>query len=347
MWQRGLRLVFAFLAIFLFCAALKASPLVELQLDAPTECPSKDSIEQTLARLVQRPPGMPLKVSARVALDGQRWVLVATLEGGQRVVGGDSCVAAAEALVVIMALAIDPASPVNAAALQDFERASAGNAQPPQPPAPMAPAAPVQPSAPITGSPSSGGDWRAVEAQAQARASAPLWHPKKPDRWGTSWLLLGEWGALPKASLGTALFLRYGSPVRWGELSASALWPRFKAENNSTTRGARFGLVASQLSGCAAPGYGWPVAGCIGVEFGDLFGRGDGVDIPATGHAIWAALATGLVYRGELGSDFGLELRLGAAIPAFHPEFGVVNNGGSFFHPRPVSLRGMLGIAWR
>jgi hypothetical protein len=146
-WQRRPQQACTFLAFLLFFAPLKASPLVELQLDAPPECPSKDSIEQTLARLVKRPPTAPLQVSARLASDAQRWVLVATLEGGQRVVGGDTCVAAAEALVVIMALAIDPANQVNPSALQDFEQANVGSAQPTRPPtAPTALAAPMLPS---------------------------------------------------------------------------------------------------------------------------------------------------------------------------------------------------------
>jgi hypothetical protein len=347
MWQRRPQRVSTFLASLLFCAALKASPLVELQLDAPPECPSKTSIEQTLARLVQRPPAAPLQVSARLASDAQRWVLVATLEGGQRVVGGDTCVATAEALVVIMALAIDPASPVNASALQDFEQANTGNAQPTRPPTPpMTPAAPMPPPVSIAVAPNSGGKWRMSEAEAQDRIFAPPRHPRKPERLGMSLLLLGEWGSLPEASLGLALFVRYGSPLRWGELSVSGLYPRIKYETGSNTKGARFGLVTSQLAGCAAPGYGWPVAGCVGVEFGDLFGHGDGTDSVQTGHSLWAALTAGVAYRGELGGNFGLEWRLGAAIPVQRPDFDV-QNSGRIFTPGLVSLRGLVGVSWR
>ena len=343
MCQRGPRRVFAFLAFFLVCAALKASPLVQLQLEAPAECPSKDSIERTLARLVKRPPATPLQVSARLAPDGERWVLVASLEGGQRVVGGDSCVAAAEALVVIMALAIDPASQVNASALQDFEHANAVHAQPSQPPpATVAPVAPMQSTAPNSG----GSDWRMVDAQAKTGVSAPPWQKRKPDRLGISWLWLGEWGALPKASLGTALFLRYGSRLRWGELSVSGLYPRIEYEGGSSIRGARLGMLASQLAGCAAPGYEWPVAGCLGAEFGDLIGRGTNTDRDETHHTLWAALTAAVVYRGRLRRDWGLELRLAAAVPAARPDFGV-NGYGWLFTPGPVSIRGFVGVSWR
>ena len=185
-----------------------------------------------------------------------------------------------------------------------------------------------------------------VEAEAQPRASATTWHPKQPDHFGISALLFGEWGALPKASFGPELFVRYGSPLRWGEVSISGLWPQFKAENHSTTRGARFVLAASQLAGCAAPGYGWSVAGCVGVELGDLIGQGVNTDADATKHTLWAAAVAGFVYRGSLGSDWGLELRLGAAIPLRRRDFVVDGPSGLLFTPEPISGRGLVGISW-
>ena len=347
MVQRGPQRVCGFLAFFLFCAALKASPLVELQLDAPAGCPSKDSIEQTLARLVQRPPTTPLRVNARLVPDAERWVLVAMLEGGQRVVGGDTCVAVAEALVVIVALAIDPTS-MNASALEDFEHANAANARPTQPPtaAIVSAAPPTPPAPPIAVAPSGGGGWRVYEAQAQAHASAPPWHPHEPDRLGMSVLLLGEVGSLPAASFGPSLWVRYGSPLRWGELSANGLYPRLKYENGSNSKGARFGLATLQLGGCVAPGYGWPVAGCVGAEIGDLIGRGVNTDTKVTQNTTWAAFTAGLVYRGKLRGDFGLELRLFAAVPLVRRDFDVQNSSLTFT-PGTVALRGLVGASWR
>lgn len=350
MWRCGQRRVPGFLAFFLFCSALKASPLVQLQLAAPAECPSKDSIEETLARLVQRPPAVPLEVNARLAPDGQRWVLVAMLSGGQRVVGGDSCIAVAEALVVIIALAIDPAGPVDPSALQEFEQANASLVPPAQPrPAPSAVAAP-KPRASAVAPSSTDGGWRMAEAEAQARASATMWHPRKPDRLGLSASLLAEWGALPKATLGPTLFVRYGSPLRWGELSVGALYPRLEYEAASTTKGERLTLVQSQLGGCAAPGYEWPVAACVGAELGDLIGQGVKTDADETRHTLWSAFTAGVIYRAELGSDFGVELRLGAAIPFRRREFvvkGPLGVSTATFTPGFISGRGLVGISWR
>ncbi len=324
---------------FLFCAALKASPLVQLQLEAPAQCPSNDAIERALARLVQRPPAAPLVVNARLAPAGQRWVLVASLEGGQRVVGADSCNAAAEALVVIMALAIDPLSPVRASALLDVEHANEGNA-PVQQSAP-APAAPKSLATPRT----AGGGWRLME-EPQAPASVPPWHSKKADRFGLAWGMLGEWGSLPKPTLGGALFIRYGSPLRWGEVAISGLYPRIRYESGSSTKGAQIGWFASQVGGCSAPGHGWPIAGCLGMELGDLIGHGVNTDADRTEHTLWTALTAGFVYRGDLGNDWGLEVRWGVAIPIRRRDFGIEGPSALRFTPGPVSGRGLIGVSW-
>ena len=120
------------LAMLLLCASLKASPWVDLQLEAPPECPSRELIEATVARLVPQPPAVPLRVSARFVADGDRWVLHMVFEGGQRVIAGDSCIAVAEALMAMMALAIDPTAALGASVFRDFEHANENGKLEPQ-----------------------------------------------------------------------------------------------------------------------------------------------------------------------------------------------------------------------
>jgi hypothetical protein len=117
----------------------------------------------------------------------------------------------------------------------------------------------------------------------------------------------------------------------------------YTAEDAETSSRA---FATLQLGGCVAPGYGWPVAGCVGAEIGDLIGRGVNTDANVTQNTTWAAFTAGLVYRGKLRGDFGLELRLFAAVPLVRRDFDV-QNSGPIFTPGTVALRGLVGASWR
>jgi hypothetical protein len=272
--------------------------------------------------------------------DGDRWVLYASLENGQRVIAGDSCVAVAEALVVLVALAIEPTASLGAAVFQDFERANL-------------PAAATQtssagaPGSAVKGATSRGNaGWREYEDGHSPSGSVPKRHTERPARFGMSLLMLTEVGSLPSWSLGPSLVARYGTFATWGEVSLSALLPRFAATDADPNKGGRIGWFAAHVGACAGLGSGLPIAGCLGVETGDLFGYGVNTAYSHVGYAFWSALTAGVAYRGELRRDWGLELRLGAAVPALRPEFGLVGYG-SFFRPALVSGRAQVGFSWR
>jgi hypothetical protein len=337
-------------ACFLLCAQLKASGLVELQLESPPECPTRVAVESALVRLVQHAPSIPLRVSARFAPDGNRWVLFAVFENGQRVIPGDSCLAVAEALVVILALAIDPTVTVQSAQFPELQRGNAPNApNDPSVPAPQgqAPATAPPPANRLPPVPLA-----KDAAEQRPSVSAPDLHgsvPQRPiqeSRFGMSVLLMAESGSLPALSLGPALLGRYGTRALWGEISASALYPRFKAAPTDDTKGGRIGWFAGQLAGCAAPVESLPLAGCLGAELGDVFGYGVGTSYRQVAFALWYAAAVSAVFRTELRRDLGMELRLSAAVPFTHPAFGL-DGYGQVFHPDQVSLRALAGISWR
>jgi hypothetical protein len=89
-----------------------------------------------------------------------------------------------------------------------------------------------------------------------------------------------------------------------------------------------------------------PIGGCLGAELGDLIGKGDGVDHSQTAFALWLAATATAVLRAELRPALALEARLGLAVPALRPEFGLEGYGW-FFRPDWVSLRASLGFSWR
>ena len=325
---------------FLFCAPLKASPWVELQLDAPLGCPNRAAIEAAVNRLVQRAPQAPLRVSARFAPDGNRWVLFAVFENGQRVIPGDSCLAVAEALVVILALAIDPTASQRSTDFSDLQRRSAPNAPAPNGTTPVAapPAGPAPSAKRAT-------DQRWDMPTPDLHDSVPQ-RQKQQTRLGMSFLMLAETGALPTSSYGPALFARYGTPSYWGEFSVSGLLPRFKGTTRDRTKGGYIGWFAGQLAGCAAPVQALPLAGCLGAELGEMVGRGENTGHNTWAYALWYAASASAVFRTELHRDLGLELRLGAAVPFAHPPFGL-QGYGTVFAPEWVSLRAMVGFSWR
>lgn len=329
-------------AILLFCAPSIASPLVQLQLRSPVDCPSREAIELTLERLVKQPPATPLQVNAHFVRGDDRWVLYVSLENGQRVIAGDSCVAVAEALVVIMALAIDPRASLSADAFRDFERSTAA-------------AATVQPNplasrhaggSPPAASKQRDAQWRAYEDAPATYGTVPSRQKKSQDRVGVSLLMLTDVGSLPSSSLGPSMITRYGTFSVWGEVSLSALWPRFAATDADASKGGRIGWFAANVAACAGLGTRLPLAGCLGIESGDLFGYAVNTSYSNVGYAFWSALTAGAVYRGQLRSDWGLELRVGAAVPASRPEFGL-DGYGAIFRPGPVSGRMQVGFSWR
>jgi hypothetical protein len=259
------------------------------------------------------------------------------------VVTGDSCEALAEALVAMIVLDIDQTAPPVDSAPGPTQKANDSSESAPKdaPPPTSSAQTDAKPIAP-NGHDSTG--WREVVPSPAPHDSVPQRpHKEWPNRLGVSLLTLTEFGSLPEWSWGASLVARYGSPVGWAEISASALYPRFAPAD--PTKGARIGWIASQLAACRAPGDDWPVAGCVGAEVGDLFGYGANTANSQAGYALWTAVTAGATYRGRLRHDLGLELRVGAAVPIQRPDFGI-QGYGRIHSPEVVSLRFMAGLSW-
>ena len=328
------------LAILLLSAIAGAAPVVDLQLEAPAGCPTHATITTAIERLVQHPPIAPVRVAAKLVETAGSWELRVSLEGGERTVQGDSCVAVAEALVVIVALAVDPAGKLNVDVFQDLERADLS----PDTSLPASQLAPtLVPSSPPSGSNSPGGSgaaWR------ELRAGSVPDQPKDRPQLGLSLLMLAETGLLPDGSLGLTASARYGGRKLWGEFSASGLMPRFAPTRQDETKGGRIGWFSGQLAGCTMPLSRLRLGGCIGAELGDLVGKGEHVAYPHTVHALVPALTAALVGRTKVHGDFGLEAKLGLAVPVLRPALGI-DGYGWVFEPAWGSLRGSFGFSWR
>ncbi|HET9933941.1 MAG TPA: hypothetical protein VFQ35_24725 [Polyangiaceae bacterium] len=292
-----------------------------MQLEAPIECPSAAEVVAAVDALVQTTPAQPLEVGAQIQHDAEGFSLKVTLGAGERRVHGDTCEAVTQALVAIVALAIDPSvqlsppSPEVGQARGEVvgeggEVATQGSSTPT---AALSATAVARDPLPTRQRPADTG--RASGSTDVSRA------PPAP-RFGASLLGFGEQGLLPSPSLGVGALLR-ATLAPWSlELGGSWLRPRWaQVEQVAARKGGYISWVSAQANGCRALGP--SAAACAGLELGQVGGEGEGVSNGTAGHALWLAGALSALGRLRLGAGFSLEGRVGAAFPLYRPEFSI------------------------
>lgn len=357
-------------AIITQSAISGASPLVELELDAPPGCPAPAMVQRAIEHLVQHPPAAPVRVVARLVPLPDHWQLRASFENGMRMVDGDTCTSVAEALVVMVALAIDPIGKLDESVFHEFELEE----PPPPPPAASAPGSSVASDAGQGAQPARSAaapsSLSASKQQTSAARSAAPWmsafqnvgsargdtpvpnggptpaRPTESAKVGVTLSLLTASGLLPDWSLGPSGAVHYGHRRQWVELSASGLLPRFKSVGNGSAIGGTIGWFAAQAGGCALPVRNVPLGGCLAAEFGDLLGRGERVAHRHVAYAFVPALSAAVVWHARIHGDFGLDARLGLAVLWIRPQLGL-QGYGLVFQPDPVSWRAAIGFSWR
>jgi hypothetical protein len=322
-----------------------ADPAIVLELSAPASCPDRDAIVSAVEKLVQQAPEEPLRASARLEQQLGGYRLELTLGDGQRVVEGTSCVELSQTLAVILALAVDPKAKTDASVA--FPNASGGSAE-----------TAVRDTGPILVEPS-GERPRSVSSPTFARPSeldglapvAPEAVPNvsaasAPPRFGASLLALGDTSMLPAPALGATLIVRARVRLFVAELAGSILAPRWaQAPAARTRKGGDVWWFGGHAGGCWYPSSSVALGACLAVEAGQLIGEGDGVETARTARAFWLAAVPGAALVLPLSARFDLDARLGLAIPAFRPEFGL-DGLGEFYEPGVVSGRAALGIAF-
>lgn len=307
------------------------NPCVALELTAPEGCPSASSIEQTVMELVHTVPPAPLSARATIARLGERFTVTLVTAAGERTFDGETCQAAADALTVILALAVDP----NASTMPPVGAPGAAPAPTPAPAPPSAPAAPVAPVAPV------------VPVVPETKSTAPsAERPTAPEplTLGGSLVALIDTGLLPGIGVGALGALRLNSGVVSAEFSGKFLFPRSTTLDDGSNRGGTFRWAGLGLDGCLRVLD--PLHSCFGVEVGGLTGQGFGVDQRFTSTATIVALTGGAVGRLEIDGGFSLEARLGVAVPMDRPVFGL-EGFGELHEPDPVTVRVGIGVAFQ
>jgi len=320
-------------------SSLALAQELDLTWTAPAECPQATAAEARVQRLVGADAAASVAASVSLQkLAENRWSATLALGDATRVLEGESCDSVADAVVVILAMAIDPkaatASPPVPAAEQPAAQALAA--------APAGPvAAPPEPAPPRSAPAAARRNERPPDAIADV---APVSLPSRElAPWGASLRGFGEWGMLPAPSLGGVVAVH----ATWGgsnlaELSALALLPRDEVVEGGTS-GGEFSWFGLQLMACRrlAP----PAFVCGGFEGGRLSGTGFGAREVRTQHTFWAAPGAELSFAPALGSSLAFEASAGLFIALRKPEFAL-DGVGVVHQPGPVSGRVELGIGW-
>lgn len=339
-----------------------AAPAVTLAWEAPSECPSGQSVEREIVRLLgARPehPGEGLTVEARVTTAASgRLLLTLTTRGpygeARRELEAESCAALAETAALVIAMAIDPEAVARVqeegpAALEAPADSSRGDdvgpveepSAPRQPPAPtarmqraLALAAPTTVLSPEPPPPPR-------EAPPADRGAGP------PVRFVLAAGGLVGVGVLPEPSAGA--FVAVGARVDLVELTlgGSFLAPtRVVRETVPRERGAELGFASARARGCVlfvvAP---VELGPCAAIDVGGMWGSGFGVDRPASGLTPWVAAALAAEGRAHFVDALGITLAVELGVPFLTPDFTLVRE--TLHVASEVTFAASLGLLLR
>lgn len=327
---------------------------VELEWDVLPGCPTREAVLGRVAALVRSVPPVPVRAAASVSEADGAFTLELAIDGGLRHVTGGTCSEVAEALVVILALAIDPAASVGDSESVDAQvPATDDDRQEPNAREPNTIIAPPPIRARVElrrGKPpaSNPGDHPALAGSASPRATgAPAheWTRSTRFRIGAQFHALGEYGALPGPSAGISSAFRVAIPPGVLEFGGSYLLARSAHVPSVPSKGGDLSWGTGRVAGCLELTAGSGLHGCVGFEVGAIRGRGFGVQDERTAYALWTAPAVAVAYRYPRGQRFAAELRLECARPLNRPEFGIEPWGG-LFRPRELSGRLYVGVGW-
>lgn len=347
-------------AAFLFSGIAFAEPAspspISLRWTAPPGCPDSAAVTARMEELLGGPPsasGRRLDAVGAIEARARGFRLDLEVSAGgaasARVLESGSCVSLADAGALVIALAFDP----EAVTAQELKRAAAE--APPEPSA--------LPGGEPIGIPDEHDHAAPVPTAALIRIPIRLPPPPPPPApppsraWsiGGFATFTGDAGTLPSVAPGLTAGLSLG-------LGAFRIQPTFVAWPSSKVSlaaqpnaGAELSLYAFALDGCRRllPWEGESAAaaalGCIGIELGELRGRGFGVSAPDSGGAFWAAPR--LLFRAELAFSTwaALTLDVGAVAPLDRKRFVLdLSSGRQALHePSPVAGRAGMGLSFR
>ena len=274
-----------------------ASPPIDIQWEAPGECPDarslRASIERLLGRRLETLPDPHVRASGRVHKnDAGNWEVQVQLAVGERVESDNlvakRCSALADAMALKVALAIDPLAVVDSVWQQ--------------PSTPKAPSAAAQ-------------DTTRGAAKRESAASFGLRV--------ASGLALGP---LPGATPGAGVYASVQLQSFRAELGGQVYWGGVAHYRELPNLGADLQLFVGSLRGCATPGSGaWMFPVCGGLELGLMRGNGYGVQDTKQTSGVWGGLIAGPAVQLQLTRRLSVWLETDASVTILAPEFHMRN----------------------
>jgi hypothetical protein len=324
-------------------------PGLALAWDAPEGCPTRAEILESVARVVGVPGVnqdrdlLDANVRVRVGVEGAAWrgdvTMVTKGESSARHVEGQSCREVSDALVLIIALAINPEA-VSSLSAPIPPVPSTVPPPPEPPPPPPTPPPNLNPPAPEVVNPPSSA------ARVEER-------PRRRPTWALGAAFVLDQGSLPSLGFGGELGLSLRvSRLEFG-VKAALLGTGSAYVANSSTQGANLLLFGAGAGGCFmaldTPRWGLGPCAILGPEW--IFARGYGANtFNSNATATVGTAAFGLDATSRLTSRFGLRASLDAVIPFTRPGFyieevgatGRTSQAGIFTLP-PVAARASIG----
>jgi hypothetical protein len=160
-------------------------------------------------------------------------------------------------------------------------------------------------------------------------------------------LFQAEYGMLPSVGYGPRVGL-WIDRRRWSfVMSAEWLVPEWvqMPSPSELRRGGHISYLGGQGQLCYAPSRRIRFQGCLGLQAGDLLGKGEGVRAGRLGHGFWLAGVSSVAYRPRLWSRLTADFRLDFSRSVVRPQFGFTGDPWTF-DPKAWSLRLAGGFSW-
>lgn len=309
---------------------------IQLQLDAPAECPSTVDLGREIARRTDR-------VTVAEAGEGASWQVQIRAERGLyvgRVRSGASrsaeahetrsasCRDVASAIALTIALTLDPDAKTDL--VDDATREARA-------PAPAATASPEPTPLPTTARPPDAD--REVASPARARrwllgAGASVMGAGMPAPWAGPWLSLEsrtEGGALDVAARAR---LRLGFEV--GDGPGRTV--------RTTTYALGLDICIGRLSIAREA---FALSPCVGIEPGLVRGEGRNITGPTSTSALWMAVSGRVRIDVPLGDVLGLSMEGAAVFPVVRPRFYVDPTNATAAAASFAGAEGTIGVRMR
>ncbi len=317
-----------------FARAEEQKAGVQLRWLEHAECPTSAQVVDNIQSLLGRPlAALDTHILFEVKLlSTTPWkvTLRAQREGllSERELVGENCSAVAEAVAVIVALAVDA----------EFRKQDAAPIEPPAPKETIPPKpprrVPVRPVFADTSSLSEPG----LELSLQLRMTT-----------------LVDSGSLPGLAWGGEFDLSLGLGLVLIEARANYWLPKDVLIGDQAQ--SVFSLWSAGLSGCldfmkalSGPAERWQLPLCLGMDLGWVSARSQGLLGPGAEveqGSLWLAGLAELGLSLRLFSQWWLEFRTGAQVALSRPEFLVQPLENPIFQPNLVIPRVRLGLGWR